>query len=294
MAATHKPKVTCWFHEPTNSCTYVVEDTETKACVVIDPVLEYDHFKIKTGTETIDKVVTYINEHNLKLAYILETHCHADHMTAGPYVRAKFPGSKICIADAIHTVIDTFGPVLFGIPSATVISESSFDVFLKEGQSLPFGNLKVEVVATPGHTPACLTYHIGDALFVGDTLFMPDYGCARCDFPGGSAALFWDSIQKLFKFPDETRMFMCHDYFPPNGRKEYKWETTVKEQRESNVWLNQNTQKEEFVQKRQQRDKQLAPPKLILPSLQVNLRGGNLPKPEENGKSYLKLPLNYF
>jgi len=168
-------------------------------------------------------------------------------------------------------------------------------VYLKSTDELTFGNLKINIIPTPGHTPACVTYHIGDTLFVGDTLFMPDYGCARCDFPGGSASQFYDSVQKLWEFPDETRMFMCHDYFPADGsRKEYKWATTLKEQKEKNVWINPKTTKEEFVTKRQNRDKQLPPPKLILPALQVNLRGGNLPKPDENGRSYLRLPLNYY
>jgi len=258
-------------------------------------VLEYDHFKISTGTETIDKVVSYVADNKLNLAFILETHCHADHMTAGTYVRQKFPHAKIAISERINEVIDSLCPVIFGLPAQTVRAEAAFDIFLKPDQELTFGTVKIKVIATPGHTPACVTYYIGDALFVGDTLFMPDYGCARCDFPGGSASLLWDSIQKFWSFPDETRMFMCHDYFPSDGsRKAYKWETTVKEQKEKNVWITPKTTKEEFVTKRQNRDKQLPPPKLILPSLQVNLRGGNFPKPEENGKSFLKLPLNYF
>eukprot|EP01124_Arcella_intermedia_P006614 TRINITY_DN13926_c0_g2_i1.p1 TRINITY_DN13926_c0_g2~~TRINITY_DN13926_c0_g2_i1.p1 ORF type:complete len:325 (+),score=43.21 TRINITY_DN13926_c0_g2_i1:932-1906(+) len=284
-----KPSVQCFWHAATNSCSYVVEDPTTKSCVVIDPVLDFDIHASRTWTEAADQIVAYITQKNLKNQYILETHCHADHVTASTYLKQKIGGS-IAISKHIRTVQDTFAKVFNIDPQ--LFRNDGFDIFLDETFNLKLGNVTCKILETPGHTPACLTYVLGDSVFVGDTVFMPDYGCARCDFPGGSAEQLFKSItQKTYTLPDTYRLFCCHDYLPENGRTSYQWECTVKDQKDNNVWIKKDTNLEDFVSKRKARDSKLSIPKLLYPSLQLNLRAGQTPPAEENGKSYLKYPL---
>jgi glyoxylase-like metal-dependent hydrolase (beta-lactamase superfamily II) len=282
------PNVTAFFDKATFTVTYVVADPASNRCVVIDPVLDYDAAAGRTSTESVDAVVEYIRQKGLALDWILETHVHADHLTAAPVLREQL-GGKVAIGSHTTAVQGVFKKV-FNLQDIDP-DGSQFDHLFSDGDAIQVGELTGLVMHTPGHTPACLTYVFGDAAFVGDTLFMPDYGTARCDFPGGDAAVLFDSIQKIFALPPETRLFMCHDYKAP-GRDEFAWETTVAEQRDNNIHLQAGTMKDEFVAFRNGRDETLGVPKLILPSLQVNLRAGDAPPPEDNGVSYLKIPLN--
>ncbi len=284
-----QPFVKAFFDEATFTVSYVVSDETTKSCVIIDSVLDYDHASGHTSTKSADDVIHYVQSEALSVEWILETHVHADHLSAAPYLK-KALGGKIVIGDNITTVQNTFGKLLNAEPQFAR-DGSQFDHLVHEGDQLTFGQQRVEVLHTPGHTPACVTYVIGDAAFVGDTLFMPDYGTARCDFPGGDAATLYRSIQKIFALPESTRLFMCHDYKAP-GREEYIWETTVAEQKANNVHIHQGITEEAFCKMRTSKDATLAMPRLIWPSVQVNMRAGDLPPAEENGTRYLKTPIN--
>jgi len=284
-----KPAVHSFFDEATNTLTYVVRDPEGSACAVIDSVLDFDYASGRTDTRSADAVIDFIKTEGLDLQWILETHVHADHLSAAPYIQERI-GGKIGIGDRITVVQNTFGKV-FNEGTRFQRDGSQFDQLFKEGDSLMIGQLRVDVLHTPGHTPACLTYAIGDAAFVGDTLFMPDFGTARCDFPGGSAETMWDSIQKILALPDETRIFVGHDY-KAEGRDNYAWETTVGDQKRLNKHVGAGKSKEDFIRMRTERDAKLDMPRLIIPSLQVNMRAGQMPEPEDNGVSYLKVPLN--
>lgn len=278
-----------FFDEATNTITYVVVEPHGKACAVIDSVLDFDYASGRTDTRSADRVISYIQEHGLDLQWILETHVHADHLSAAPYIQERL-GGKIGIGDQITVVQNTFGKI-FNEGTRFQRDGSQFDRLFSEGDSFHIGQMRGEVLHTPGHTPACLTYVIEDAAFVGDTLFMPDFGTARCDFPGGSAETLFDSVQKIMALPDETRIFVGHDYKAP-GREEFAWETTVGAQKALNIHVGAGKSRKDFVAMRQSRDATLGMPRLIIPSLQVNMRAGQMPEPEDNGKTYLKVPIN--
>ena len=282
------PEVTPFFHEPTNTVAYVVRDPSSRACAIVDSVLDFDYAAGRTATDFADRIIAYVREHDLEVEWILETHVHADHLSAAPYIQEVL-GGRIGIGENITIVQDVFGKI-FNAGTEFERDGSQFDRLFREQDRFSIGSLSAFVLHTPGHTPACMTYVIGDAAFVGDTLFMPDYGTARCDFPGGSAEQMWESIQKILSLPDDTRLFMCHDYKAP-GRDYYAWETTVREEREHNVHIAGKT-KEEFVRLRTERDRTLSMPRLIIPSIQVNMRAGRMPPPEDNGTVYLKVPIN--
>jgi glyoxylase-like metal-dependent hydrolase (beta-lactamase superfamily II) len=279
--------VKAFFDPQTWTYTYVVYESKGSACIVIDSVLNYDPKSGRTKTESADEVIAFIQENRLQLEWILETHAHADHLTAAPYIQEKL-GGKIAIGDHITTVQSVFKGV-FNLDDIAV-DGSQFDVLIKEGESIAFGNLSFKALFVPGHTPACMAYEIGDSIFVGDTLFMPDVGTARCDFPGGSASNLYRSIQSILKYPPNTKLYMCHDY-PPNGRPP-EYQSTVADQKKSNIHVHDGVTEEQFVAMRNKRDAGLEMPVLILPSIQVNIRAGHMPKPEGNGTAYLKIPLN--
>ena len=283
------PVVTAFFDEPTNTISYVVKDPAGSSCAIIDSVLDFDYSSGHTDTESADEIIAFVEKEGLKVEWILETHVHADHLSAAPYLQQRL-GGKIGIGEKITVVQDTFGKV-FNEGTEFQRDGSQFDKLYVEGDSFHIGQLRGDVLHTPGHTPACLTYVIGDAAFVGDTLFMPDFGTARCDFPGGSSETMYESVQKILSLPDATRIFVGHDYKAP-GRDEYAWETTVGEQKEKNVHVGGGKSKEEFVTMRDARDATLAMPKLIIPSLQVNMRAGNMPVPDAQGDVFLKVPVN--
>jgi glyoxylase-like metal-dependent hydrolase (beta-lactamase superfamily II) len=289
MSADMKPDVTAFFDEPTNTVSYVVKDPGSDACAIIDSVLDFDPASGRTHTGSADAIIGYVRDKGLRVTWLLETHVHADHLSAAPYLQDAL-GGQIGIGENITVVQDTFGKV-FNAGTEFERDGSQFDRLFKEQDRFEIGGLSGFVLHTPGHTPACLTYVIGDVAFVGDTLFMPDFGTARCDFPGGSAANLWDSIQKVLSLPDDTRLFMCHDYKAP-GRDSYAWETTVAEQKAHNVHVGGSATKDEFIQMRTARDATLGMPKLIIPSIQVNMRAGHMPPPESNGRVYLKIPIN--
>ena len=287
MNTTTQAIVKAFFDPQTWTYTYVVYESKGSACIVIDSVLNYDPKSGRTKTESADEVIAFIQKHQLKLEWILETHAHADHLTAAPYIQEKL-GGKIAIGDHITTVQGVFKGV-FNLDDFAV-DGSQFDVLIKEGESIAFGNLSFKALYVPGHTPACMAYEIGDSIFVGDTLFMPDVGTARCDFPGGSASNLYSSIQSILKYPPSTKLYMCHDY-PPNGRPP-EYQSTVADQKKSNIHVHDGITEEQFVTMRNKRDAGLEMPVLILPSIQVNIRAGHMPKPEGNGTTYLKIPLN--
>ena len=284
-----KPDVTAFFDDATNTISFVVKDPEGASCAIIDSVLDFDYSSGRTDTRSADAVIAFVQDHDLKVEWLLESHVHADHLSAAPYIQQKV-GGKIGIGENITVVQDTFGKV-FNEGTEFQRDGSQFDRLFKEGDSLMIGQLRGDVLHTPGHTPACLTYVIGDAAFVGDTLFMPDFGTARCDFPGGSSETLYNSIQKILALPDETRIFVGHDYKAP-GRDEYAWETTVAEQKARNVHVGAGRDKDTFVRMRDERDASLAMPKLIIPSLQVNMRAGQMPEPDDEGDVFLKVPVN--
>ena len=283
------PNVTAFFDDATNTVSYVVQDPQGSACAIIDSVLDFDHAAGRTDTRSADRIVAFIREKSLNLQWILESHVHADHLSAAPYLQEKL-GGKIGIGNQIRVVQDTFGKV-FNEGTEFQRDGSQFDALFDDGDSFHIGQTRADVMHTPGHTPACLTYVIGDAAFVGDTLFMPDFGTARCDFPGGSAHDLYQSIQRILSLQDETRIFVGHDYKAP-GRDEFAWETTVAAQKAANVHVGGGTDENSFVDLRETRDAQLAMPKLIVPSLQVNMRAGHMPPAEEDGTVMLKLPIN--
>jgi glyoxylase-like metal-dependent hydrolase (beta-lactamase superfamily II) len=287
MNTSTQANVKAFFDPQTWTYTYVVYESEGSACIVIDSVLNYDPKSGRTKTESADEVIAFIKEHRLQLEWILETHAHADHLTAAPYIQEKL-GGKIAIGDHITTVQGVFKGV-FNLDDLAV-DGSQFDVLIKEGEPISFGNLSFKALYVPGHTPACMAYEIGDSIFVGDTLFMPDVGTARCDFPGGSASNLYRSIQSILKYPPNTKLYMCHDY-PPNGRAP-EYQSTVADQKEANIHVHDGITEEQFVAMRTKRDAGLEMPVLILPSIQVNIRAGHMPKAEGNGTAYLKIPLN--
>ncbi len=284
-----KPDVKAFFDEATNTISYVVREPQGSACAIVDSVLDYDPAAGRTDTSSADAVIAWVKEQGLTVAWILESHVHADHLSAAPYLQNHL-GGKIGIGANITIVQDTFGKI-FNEGTEFQRDGSQFDALFAEGDTFHIGQMRAEVLHTPGHTPACLTYVIGDAAFVGDTLFMPDFGTARCDFPGGSAEDLYNSIQKILALPDDTRIFVGHDYKAP-GRDEFAWETTVGEQKAMNIHVGAGKPLEDFVSMRTTRDAQLGMPRLILPSLQTNMRAGNLPEPEDNGARYFKVPIN--
>jgi glyoxylase-like metal-dependent hydrolase (beta-lactamase superfamily II) len=283
-----KPKVRSFFHEPTFTVTHLVWDPETKVGAVIDSVLDFDQKSGRTATASAQAVLDAARGEDVRITYILETHAHADHLSAAPFLKHA-TGAPIVIGEHIKTVQRVFKDV-FNLGYVTADGRP-FDRLVAEGDTLKLGALNIEVLHTPGHTPACVSYKIGDAVFVGDTLFMPDYGTARCDFPGGDARTLYRSIQKLLALPPETRVFLCHDYKAP-GRDAYTWETTIAAERQNNIHVREGIGEDGFVTMREARDKTLEMPQLILPSIQVNIQAGELPPAEDNGVRYLKLPLD--
>ncbi|MGG4604620.1 MBL fold metallo-hydrolase [Paenalcaligenes sp. Me131] len=281
--------IQAFFDEPTYTVSYVVSDPATKQAAVIDPVLDYDHRSGAVSTRSAQKLLDYAAEQGLSIVWILETHAHADHLSAAPFLR-QHTGAKVAIGEHICTVQRIFSDV-FNVSDVSG-KGVEFDTLLNDGEVIALGNLRIEVLHTPGHTPACVAYKIADAVFVGDTLFMPDYGTARADFPGGSAKQLYQSIRKILALPPHTRLFMCHDY-KAAGRDEYAWETTVAEQRAKNIHIHDGVDEAAYVTLRETRDATLAAPVLLLPSVQVNIRAGNLPEPENNGVSYLKIPVKW-
>ena len=288
MNTTVVAEVESFFDPETWTFTYVIYAGKGSSCVVIDSVLNYDSNSGRTTTRSADQVIEFIQAKQLKLEWILETHAHADHLTAASYLQKKL-GGKLVIGNHIVNVQNVFKGV-FNLDSGFATDGSQFDRLLKEGESLPFGDLSLRALFVPGHTPACMAYEIGDALFVGDTLFMPDVGTARCDFPGGDAKTLYQSIQKIFAYPKETKLYMCHDY-PPTDRQVID-KTTVREQRENNIHIHDGVTEDQFVQMRKARDATLEVPVLLLPSIQVNIRAGTMPPKEDNGTSYMKIPIN--
>lgn len=283
-----KPLVHAFFDPHTNTISYIVADEETKDAVIIDSVLDYESASGKISYENAKKIIEKVHYEKYTVRYILETHAHADHLTAAQYLKKEL-GGVVAIGENIIAVQKTFANA-FNLPNLPT-DGSQFDRLWKHQETFSVGSLTATVLEVPGHTPADVAYLIGDALFVGDTLFMPDYGTARCDFPGGSAETLYESIQSIYRLPRETRMFLCHDYLPET-RTTYIWETNVEEQQEYNIHVNTLTNQEHFVRMRKERDEKLTMPKLIIPALQINIRAGHLPEKEENGISYLKIPLN--
>jgi glyoxylase-like metal-dependent hydrolase (beta-lactamase superfamily II) len=283
------PVIKAFFDQSTYTVTYVVHDAGTKCAAIIDSVLDFDPASSRTSFDSADEVIAYANAHGLKVEWLLETHAHADHLSAAPYLQEKL-GGKIAIGEHIVMVQNVFGK-LFNAGTEFQRDGSDFDHLFADGDTFKIGMLEVTVVHVPGHTSACIAYVVGDAVFVGDTMFMPDYGTARADFPGGDARKLYRSMRRILSLPDTTRLFMCHDYLP-TGRTEYVWETTVAEERENNIHAHHGVSEDEFVKMRTERDKTLDMPRLILPSVQVNMRAGHLPPAEDNGVRYLKVPLN--
>ena len=284
-----KPDVQGFFDAATNTISYVVTDPETKQCAIIDSVMDFDQAGGTISFESADAIINYVTEKRLRVQWILETHVHADHLSAAPYLKEKL-GGTMAIGKYIVDVQNIFGKV-FNEGTEFERDGSQFDRLWDDGDAFTLGNIPAFVMHTPGHTPADMVYVIGDSIFAGDTMFMPDFGTARTDFPGGSAETLYQSTQKIFALPEEMRMFMCHDYLP-EGRTEYQWETTVGAQKHSNIHLKEGTDAAAFIKQRNERDATLAMPKLIIPSIQVNMRAGTLPKAEDNKTIYLKTPVN--
>jgi glyoxylase-like metal-dependent hydrolase (beta-lactamase superfamily II) len=283
-----RPDVVAFFDEPTNTISYIVKDPNSDACAVIDSVMDFDYASGTIAYQGADKIIEHIRANGWTLEWLIETHVHADHLSAAPYIQSKL-GGKLGIGDQICVVQDTFGKI-FNEGTEFQRDGSQFDQLFKDGDSYQIGTMTARTLFTPGHTPADMVHVIGNAAFVGDTLFMPDGGSARADFPGGDARTLYQSIQRLLTLPGEMRLFMCHDY-GPNGR-DIQWETTVAEEREHNIHVGRGTSEEAFVKMREERDSTLAMPRLIIPSLQVNMRAGQLPPADESGKTYLKVPIN--
>lgn len=285
---TMNAKIRAFFDDKTNTISYLVQDPQSRHALVIDPVLDFDPKSGRTATHSADRVLNAARADGLTIDWVLETHAHADHLSAAPYFLAA-SGARVAIGEHIRDVQRVFAPIF----DATDVTGDGrpFDRLLKDGEVLQVGGLAVEVMHTPGHTPACVSYRIGDDVFMGDTLFMPDYGTARADFPGGDARTLYRSIRRLLSLPSHTRLWLCHDYKPP-GRNEHAWQTTVGEERAANVQVHDGVSEDEFVASRTGRDKTLPLPVLLLPSVQVNIRAGHLPPPSSNGQVYLKLPVN--
>jgi len=283
-----KPRVTGFFDPATNTISYVVKDPGSSACAIVDSVMDIDYAAGRISYDHADEIIAYVRNNHLEVEWLIETHVHADHLSAAPYIQEKL-GGKLGIGRNITIVQDTFGKI-FNEGTEFQRDGSQFDRLFDDGDTYTIGGMTAFAIHTPGHTPACMTHVMGDAAFVGDTLFMPDGGSARADFPGGDAGTLYESIQKVLALPDETRLFMCHDYAP--GGREIQWETTVAEEKASNIHVGNNKTKEEFVKFRTERDAQLDMPKLIIPSLQVNMRAGELPPKDKDGKTFLKVPIN--
>jgi glyoxylase-like metal-dependent hydrolase (beta-lactamase superfamily II) len=283
-----KPEVKAFFDEETFTASFVVKDPNSNACAIIDSVMDIDYAAGRITTDSADEIIKYVQDNGLKVEWIIETHVHADHLSAAPYLQEKL-GGKIGIGENIRIVQDTFGKV-FNEGTEFQRDGSQFDKLFKDGDTYSIGSLPAFAMHTPGHTPACMTHVIGDAAFVGDTLFMPDFGTARCDFPGGSAEDMYASVEKILSLPEETRIFVGHDYKAP-GRDDYAWESTVGEQKAKNIHVGGGKSKDEFVTARTTRDATLAMPRLIIPSLQVNMRAGEVPK-DKDGNTMLKVPVN--
>ena len=286
-----RPHVTGFLHEPSASISYIVHAEGERDCAVIDPVLDFDPRAIRTSVEFADELIRHVRERGLTVSWILETHAHADRLSAAAYVKSHV-GGKIAISSRIGEVQKTWNGIL-NLAGSQLLDEAAFDKLLTDGDTLDLGSARVKVMHTPGHTPADATYLVGDAAFIGDTMFMPDYGTARADFPGGSAADLYRSIQRILALPPDTRLFLCHDYLTAT-RSEHRWETSVRSQREQNIHLKPGISEEAFVEFREARDRTLSLPALLLFAIQFNLRGGEAPPREENGVSYLKVPLNRF
>ncbi|HEX6142279.1 MAG TPA: MBL fold metallo-hydrolase [Geminicoccaceae bacterium] len=287
-----QPDVTGFFDEATNTISYVVADPATRKCAVVDSVLDYDPNSGHTHKDSADRIIQFVREHGLEVEWVLETHVHADHLSAAPYIKQQL-GGKLAIGAEIVTVQNVFGKI-FNAGTEFQRDGRQFDVLFKDGDAFEVGSIPARVMHTPGHTPADMTYVIGDSAFVGDTLFMPDAGTARADFPGGDARELFRSTRRILnELPEETRLFMCHDYKAP-GRDEYRWETTVGEEKRHNIHVREGMSEDEFVLMRSARDKTLGMPRLILPSVQVNMRAGQMPPPEDNGVRYLKIPVDTF
>lgn len=283
------PLVKTYFDELTFTASHIVSDPATKKAIVFDPVLDYCANSGRTHTKAADEIIAYVKDEGLDVQYIIETHAHADHLSSAPYLKTQL-NADIVIGAHINEVQKVFGPI-FNVEPGFKTDGSQFDRLVADGETIKLGELDIVAMHTPGHTLACMTYKIGDAVFVGDTLFMPDYGTARCDFPGGDAGQLYDSIQKLLDLPDETRVFLCHDYKAP-GRDEFSWETTIGAERTSNIHIGGGVSRDDFIAMRTARDKTLNMPKLILPSVQVNMRAGHMPPPDDNGITYLKIPID--
>lgn len=281
--------VEAFFDEPTNTASYVIHDPATKRAAVVDSVLDFDAASGRTSTASADAIVAFVKREGLTVDWLLETHAHADHLSAAPYIQREI-GGKLAIGREIITVQSVFGKI-FNFGTEFARDGSEFDRLFEDGDTFSVGSIPASVLHVPGHTPADMAYVIGDVVFAGDTIFMPDFGTARADFPGGDAHQLYYSIRRLLSLPDETRLFLCHDYKAP-GRDTYAWETTVGAERAGNIHVRDGVDEDDFVDMRTRRDATLAMPKLILPSVQVNIRAGNLPEPEENGRRYLKLPLD--
>ena len=286
---TSSPEVKGFFDEATNTVSYAVSDPATKACAVIDSVLDYDAVAGRTSTSSAEEIIAYIKAKELICEWVLETHVHADHLSAAPYIQQEL-GGRLGIGEKITVVQDTFGKI-FNEGTQFERDGSQFDRLFGEADEFAVGSISVSVMHTPGHTPACMTYVMGNAAFVGDTLFMPDYGTARADFPGGDARQLYRSIRRVLALPADTRLFLCHDY-KAQGRDEYVWETSVAEEKASNIHARDGVGEDEFVEMREARDKTLGMPKLIIPSIQVNMRAGDMPEPADDGHVYLKVPMN--
>ena len=284
-----RPSIAGFFDEATNTVSYVVHDPKTGEAAIIDSVLDFDAASGRTANGSADRMIEYVTSNNLKVTWLVETHAHADHISAAPYLQERL-GGKLAIGRDIIRVQEVFGK-LFNAGTDFERDGSQFDKLFEDGETFRIGEFEGIALHVPGHTPADMAFIVGDSAFVGDTIFMPDFGTARADFPGGDAGQLFRSIRRLLSLPDETRLFLCHDYKAP-GRDEYAWETTVKQQREENVHVKDGVTEQDFVAMRTDRDKTLSMPKLIMPSVQVNIRGGRLPDPEENGVSYIKIPVN--
>jgi glyoxylase-like metal-dependent hydrolase (beta-lactamase superfamily II) len=277
-----------FFDEPTNTVSYLVADPLSRLAIVIDPVLDYDHKSGEASVISADEILVRADADGFKIEWILETHVHADHLSGAPYLKLK-TGAKVAIGEHIRDVQKIFRPIFNALDVSG--NGSEFDALLCGGDKFKVGGLEIEVIATPGHTPACVSYKIGDAVFVGDTLFMPDYGTARADFPGGDARSLYRSMHRLLSLPPETRLFMCHDYLPKTGRTTFVWESTVAEELANNIHIGNGVSEDEYVAMREARDKTLSAPTLLLPSIQVNMRAGKLPPADANGVQYIKVPV---
>lgn len=280
-----------FFHADTNTVSHIAVDESTKQCAVIDSVLDYNAASARITYDSADQIIAFVKEKELSVQWVIETHAHADHLSAAPYVQQKL-GGTVAIGESIKIVQEVFGKV-FNFGPEFERDARQFDHLFADQETFKLGSIDAQVIHTPGHTPADMTYIIGDAAFVGDTLFMPDFGTARCDFPGGSAENLYASIQKIYTLPDETRLFLCHDYLP-EGRTEYFWETTVGAEKAENIHVATKKNKSDFIKMRTERDATLSLPKLMIPSIQTNIRAGHFGDPEENGTTYLKVPLNKF